>query len=124
MTLYSADCGCIAAKRPSCLRATLCDVLRKPCVAKALAELLDLVLLAALAELLFDGPHLLAEDVLALRLPLVGDHRADLLLHAKELELAVDDAEHRTDARLGVEGLEDLLLVARRSPAPGRGSRR
>ncbi len=80
-------------------------------VAEPLAELLDLVLFAALAELLLDGAHLLAEDVLALGLALVGDHRGDFALHAQELELPVDDGEDGAHARLGLECLEDLLLV-------------
>ena len=87
-------------------------LLGQPGAAQALAELLDLVVLAALAELLLDGLHLLAEDVLALGLALVGHHRADLLLHAKELELPAHDRRaRRARAPCGVEGLEDLLLV-------------
>jgi hypothetical protein len=57
------------------------------------------------------GPHLLAQDLLALRLALVGDHRAHFLLHAEELELPAHDAENGADAELRIERLEDLLLV-------------
>src|SRR6202142_319239 len=78
---------------------------------KPLAQLLDLVLLPAFSELLLDGAHLLAEDLLALRLAFVGDHRAHLLFHAEKLELAIDDGEHGAHARFGIERLEDLLLV-------------
>ena len=83
--------------------------------AQPLAQLLDLVVVAALAELLFDGLHLLAQDVLALRLAhLLLHHGGDLLLDAEHLELAADHGEHQAHARLHVERLEDLLLVGDR----------
>ncbi len=93
------------------LAGDLLDFVGQPGGAEALAELFDLVFLAALAELLFDGAHLLAEDLLALRLAFVGDHRRHLALHAEELELAVDDGEDGAAAGLRLECLEDLLLV-------------
>ena len=90
----------------------LLDLGRQLGAAKPLAELLNLVVVAALAELLFDRLHLLAQDVLALRFAhLLLDHRGDFLLHAEHLELAPDHGEDEPDARLHVERLQDLLLV-------------
>ena len=113
MTLNSADCCCIERRRESCFLAIFSTSRRQLRAADALAQLLDLVVVAALAELLPDGLHLLAEDVLALRLAhLLLDHGGDLVLHAEHLELAPDHGEHEAHALLHVEGLEDLLLVA------------
>jgi hypothetical protein len=89
----------------------LLHLFRQPRGAQPVAQLLDFVFLAAFAELLFDRPHLLPQYLLALGLALVGDHRAYLLLDPKELELPTDDAEHGAHPRLGIERLENFLLL-------------
>ena len=76
-------------------------------------ELVDLALaVVALAQLLADGLHLLAQQELALvlverLLDLVADLRADL----EHLQLAAEDAGEQAQPLLGVERLEQLLLV-------------
>ncbi len=91
---------------------------------EATAEVLELVLLVALAELVTDGLHLLAQDVLALRLAhLLLDHGGDLLLHLHHLELPRDDLQHELDPRLDVERLEHLLLVLDRGELGGEVAR-
>ena len=111
MTLNSADCCCIPARRASCFFAIFERVLAEAGQPELLSELLDLVVVSPFAELLLDRPHLLAKDSLALVFPLVGHHRRDFLPHAEELELPLDDVGDGADARLRVERLEDLLLV-------------
>jgi len=49
-----------------------------------------------------------------LALALVGDHVRDLALHAEHLELPVHERRHLPHARLGVERLQDRLLVGDR----------
>ncbi len=93
------------------LASDLLRILRETRAADAVAQLLDLVFLARLAELLADVLHLLAEDLLALRLALVLDHRAHLAANAEHLELVLRHREHEAHARLRVEGLEHLLFV-------------
>ena len=59
--------------------------------ADALAQLLDLVVVGALAELLADRAHLLAQHVVALRAAeLVLHLGGDLLANLQHLELAID----------------------------------
>ena len=80
---------------------------------RAVAELLDLGLLGiGLAELLLDRLQLLAQEVLALRgLHLGDDLVLDLRPELGDLELAVEDHEHRAESLLDVLLLEQLLLL-------------
>ena len=80
---------------------------------RTVAELIDLRLLrVALAELLLDRLQLLAQEVLALRgLHLGGDLVLDLRAELRDLELAVEDDEHRAQALLDHLLLEQLLLL-------------
>jgi len=66
-----------------------------------------------LAQLLLDRLHLLVEVVLALRLlHLRLDPAADALLHLLHVDLAVDQANQHLQPLGGVQGLQQLLLVA------------
>ena len=80
---------------------------------RTVPELRDLGLLrVGLAELLLDRLQLLAQEVLALRgLHLRDDLVLDLRAELRDLELAVEDHEHRAQALLDVVQLEQLLLL-------------
>ena len=77
------------------------------------AQLLELGLLrVALAELVLDRLHLLAQEVLALRLlHLRLDLRLDLRAELEHLELAAQDRRRRAQPLLDVDQLEELLLL-------------
>ena len=80
-----------------------------------LAQLGDLgLLVVGLAELLLDGAHLLAQEVLALALVDLAAHVAlDLGAELEHVELAREDADQRAHALLDVALLEQRLLVRR-----------
>ena len=79
------------------------------------AEGLDDVLAAVLAELLADRAHLLAEDGLALSLlEALGHVFADLLLQLGLGKRVPRPAEHELQTLLDVERLEDLHLLLER----------
>ena len=66
----------------------------------------------ALAELLLDRLHLLAQEELALALLHLRLHlRLDLRAELEHLELAVEDRRHLAQALLDVDELEQLLLL-------------
>ena len=77
------------------------------------AQLLELGLLrVALAELVLDRLHLLAQEVLALGLAHLGlDLRLDLRAQLEHLQLAAQDRRRRTQPLLDVRRLEQLLLL-------------
>ena len=87
----------------------------------AVAELLELGLLGvALAELVLNRLQLLPQEVLALRrLHLGHDLRLDLRAELGDLELAIEDHEHRAEALLDVGQLEQLLLLLGLQPKRG-----
>ncbi len=78
-----------------------------------LAQLGDLgFLLVALAELLLDGAHLLAQEVLTLPLVDLAAHVAlDLGAQLEHVELAREDADQHAHALLDVALLEQGLLI-------------
>ncbi len=78
-----------------------------------LLQLLDLGRrVLALAELLLDLAHLLAQHVLALALvELLLGFLADLLGDAQHAHALGEKLEHLVEAPLEVEGLEEVLLV-------------
>ena len=88
-----------------------------------LAQLLDLArLVVALAELLLDGLHLLAQQVLALVLAHLGLHlRLDARAELEDLQLLDEEPVERVRALADVQALEHLLLGRRRQRAQARG---
>ena len=103
--------GCPLKPRELALRLRT-DVLRHVRLGDPLAVLLDDVLLGALAELLADRVHLLAQDVVALLLvEALLDLLADLLLHTDLGERFLGPLQHTVQAPLHVERLQDLDLL-------------
>ena len=112
---YSPDASGMRSSRLSSLRAGLLDLLGHPRLGDRLGQLRDLGrLLVALAELLLDVAELLAQDELALALvDLLLGLLADLARQAQHLDAVAEKLEHLVEARLQVEGLEDVLAFAR-----------
>ena len=92
--------------------------------ANALAQLLDLVVLAGLAELLADGLHLLAEDLLALRSCPRPRPCVVISLHAEDLELALHHREHERARAPWRRTSRAPAACRRRWPARAGGSTR
>ncbi len=90
--------------------------LRRIGVLELLAQLVDLgVARVALAELLLDRAHLLAQvEVLLVLGQLVLHLRLDLLPELEQLDLAVEDAGQPLEALAHVELGEQLLLLVQR----------
>ena len=86
-----------------------------------LAQLVELALLVvALAQLLLDGLHLLAQVVLALVLLQLGLHLAlDLVADLQHLQVLDQHLVEPLQARLHVERLQHLLLLRRWSARAG-----
>ena len=83
----------------------LAHLVRRVGLLELLAQLVDLgVARVALAELLLDRPHLLAQvEVLLVLRQLVLDLRLDLLAELEQLDLAVEDAGQALEALAHVE---------------------
>ena len=116
-----ADDGVLGALRRDVAEAVelpagrLVGLLRELELLDLLAQLVDLgLLLVGLAELLLDGPELLAQEVLALALVDLAAHVAlDLGAELQHVELAREDADELAHALLDVVLLEQRLLVLR-----------
>ena len=95
------------------LERLLLDVLGHPRVADLVLVLVDLGLdLVELPELLLDGLELLAQEVLALGLAhRLLDAVLDLRAQLEDLELLAQEGRRLLEALLGLDGLEDGLLL-------------
>ena len=113
--MYSAAATGIFDRRSSSRSASFLTGLGHAGRLDLLGELLDLLgLVVALAELLLDRLHLLAQEVLALVLADLGLHlRLDLRPELEHLELLDQDPVQVVHPRADVERLEHLLLHRR-----------
>ena len=113
MTVYSAAAGGMRASRSSSRTASFLRLLRHAGRLDLLAQLVDLALLVvALAQLLLDRLHLLAQVVLALvLLQLALDLALDLAADLEHLEVLDQDLVDALEPRADVERLEQLLLL-------------
>ena len=122
-TVYSAAATGIFASRSSSRMRLLLDRLGHAGGLDLLVELLDLLgLVVALAELLLNRLHLLAQEVLALVLADLRLHlRLNLRSELEHLELLDQDPVQRVHARAHVERLEHFLLHRRGDRGQARG---
>ena len=111
-TVYSAAATGIFDSRSSSRSASFLTVSGMPAASIFSRELLDFLgLIVALAELLLDRLHLLAQEVLALVLADLGLHlRLDLRAELEHFELLDQDPVQAVHPRADVERLEHLLL--------------
>ncbi len=113
------------ARRPNSRLTSLRDVLRQLERVELRPQLVELGAALALAQLVLDRLHLLAQEHLALAIADLRLHLAlDLLLGVEDVELTLDVGEHQAQPLLDRERLEQLLALLRReveiARPPGR----